>query len=105
MPTLLPAPTQQPDNSRDSSRKIRLQQFGQDQSSLAANEFMIVGRRWSIRSRLNAASSIAWSTKNSFAMLGLFGATSMSFRAAKIVAANKMANFLSSVTQELPHLE
>jgi len=31
-------------------------------------------------------------------MFGLFASESMSYRAAKIVAANKMANFLSSVT-------
>ncbi len=47
------------------------------------------------------ASSIALSTKYPFAMFGLFWSMSMSFRAARIVAANRMANFLSSVTLEL----
>ena len=47
-----------------------------------------------MRSRIEAASSIALSTKYPFAMFGLFGAMSISLRAAKIVAANRMANFL-----------
>src|SRR5207245_8338729 len=68
------------------------------------NEFTIVGHRASIRSRMKAASSMARSTKNPFAMFGLFGSRSMSFRAANIVAANKMANFLSSVTRRLLQL-
>jgi hypothetical protein len=46
---------------------------------------------------MNAASSIALSTKYPFAIFGLFGSMSISFRAARIVAANRMANFLSSV--------
>jgi len=50
-----------------------------------------------INSRMKAASSIARSTKNPFAIFGLFGSRSMSLRAARIVAANRMANFLSSV--------
>jgi len=50
---------------------------------------------------MKAASSMARSTKNLFAMFGLFGSVSVSFRAARIVAANRMANFLSSVTLEL----
>ena len=48
---------------------------------------------------MNTASSIALLTKNPFAMFGLFGSMSMSFLAAKIVAANRIANFLSSVTR------
>ena len=50
-----------------------------------------------MRSRMKAASSIARSTKNCFAILGLSGSMSRSFLADKIVAANKMAYFRSSV--------
>jgi hypothetical protein len=54
---------------------------------------LIAGHFLSIRSRMKAASSIALSTKYPFAIFGLFGSMSMSFLAARIVAANRMANF------------
>jgi len=44
---------------------------------------------------MNAASSIALSTKYPFAMFGLFGSMSMSFLAAKIVAANRLQTFFA----------
>jgi len=44
-------------------------------------------------------------TKYPFAIFGLFGSMSISFRAANIVVANRMANFLSSVTLELLDFE
>jgi hypothetical protein len=42
---------------------------------------------------MKAASSIALSTKYPFAIFGLFGSMSMSFLAARIVVATRMANF------------
>ena len=72
--------------------------------SLAENEFTIAGHFSSIRSRMNAASLMAWSTKNCFAMLGLYGSNSKSFRAESIVAANRMACFRHSVIKNLRRL-
>ena len=56
-----------------------------------------VGHLSSIRSRMNLAKSIARSTAVNFAGLGLVDSSSFSLRAARIVAANKIAYFLRSV--------
>src|SRR6267143_3600834 len=69
----------------------------------ATKEFTIAGHLASMRSMMKAASLIALSTKYPFAILGLFGYMTISFSAARIVAANKMANFLSSVI-EIPEV-
>ena len=64
-----------------------------------------VGHFLSISSRTYVASRMAVSTVAIFFGLGLSGfSSSASFRADKIVAANRIANFHSSVTLEIPNV-